>query len=726
MSISRLRKSRGYFIAAAFVLIALLVLAAVAIQSTVPPIITPASQGAQAASADAQVTDIAFKTISAQESTAPVIVGKDQIVLLITGVQPQAIYFPVCPQTPPDQTPKMKAFAQQIQKQFGGKFGMPDGRCKDDLEYLKTPKRQIPINPSAASWPQWTLACYQGISTGAAVSDQLLKTKISDMTDQMVDQAQSVEMLPGIKCEVRAPGTASGGSQGNNGPQLAQLVSGMSDPTQQKNFIAGLNTADQQALNQALSQQTTSLTQTNQQLTATNRQISSQINDLANQPCSSSESCAANQQTISDLKSQQATNQAAIDQNNAQLNNLKNAQVALAGTLPPASTGISNIGNGTGGNGTNQQPAPYYGQSNGNGFSNPSVDANNTPQSPFGGACTSRYVCSGNTLYYQAFGGQMTSYNPIVIQQGQCVTQPVQQCPYGCMAVNGVNGTTGSQSSFLSDFGTGLQLASQILKVFGGGSNNSSVANPNLSSQCAMTPQQSQNPPPSPYGTGTNGQQCYQPPPQPDPAQCTSGTWRPTSANQNGCITGYQCVPTGGGSTGGQAQPTTPSAQLSCQPQIADVGTPISFSFSCGSATASKGTGFDTGGALSGNASIPAPVPPSGTNQASYTLTCINQGVTASALCQVQLNKPGIVLVTNPKTASVGDSSLIGWITAGMQSCVISSPDDQDFTARNAGNSSTNGAATTSQLSSGTTRFQLDCQTLAGASKSATTTVSVQ
>jgi hypothetical protein len=91
----------------------------------------------------------------------------------------------------------------------------------------------------------------------------------------------------------------------------------------------------------------------------------------------------------------------------------------------------------------------------------------------------------------------------------------------------------------------------------------------------------------------------------------------------------------------------------------------------------------------------------------------------------VQLNKTGIVLVTNPKTVVNGDSALIGWITAGMQSCVVSSPEQQDFNARNANNTSVNGAATTSPIT-GLTHFQLDCTTLSGGTKSATTTVSLQ
>jgi hypothetical protein len=151
---------------------------------------------------------------------------------------------------------------------------------------------------------------------------------------------------------------------------------------------------------------------------------------------------------------------------------------------------------------------------------------------------------------------------------------------------------------------------------------------------------------------------------------------------------------------------------------------PISFSFACGNARGSAGTGFDTGGALNGNATAIAPTPPSGQNKATYTLTCINQGITASAQCDVELGRPGIVLVTNPKSVKGGDTSLLGWVTSGMKSCVISSPDQADFTQRNAANTSVNGAATTSPIVIDS-HFQLDCITLGGGSKQATTTITL-
>jgi hypothetical protein len=71
-----------------------------------------------------------------------------------------------------------------------------------------------------------------------------------------------------------------------------------------------------------------------------------------------------------------------------------------------------------------------------------------------------------------------------------------------------------------------------------------------------------------------------------------------------------------------------------------------------------------------------------------------------------------------------GESSTIGWLTSGMQKCVVSSPDMPDFTAANASNTSVNGMATTSPLTD-PARILLTCTTIGGATKSATTTVSV-
>lgn len=717
MSISRRKGSRGFSIVAAFIAAAILAAVAVAIQSTIPTRTVPASQGA--AAEEAAVTEVANKTAASSQSKAPIVPGKDVVTLLFSNQQQANLYYPVCPPNPPDPTSKMKSTAQSLPKYFpNSKLGIPDGRCKPDP---KNASRKI---PNDGNWQQWTLYCEDKAPNTAASANGKGYTR--DITDKDIDDLVPFFSVKAVECKMLPPGTQVGGKTPEQIKALAGQIAKTDDPAARAALTQGLNKADQDALSQALTEQKNDLLNDSQQRTNRNVLIDNQLKDIANgtddctnalptaQANSEAQAASAGEvasaydcrQKAAALAQEKAINQAQIAANQKQLDNLAAAKVALDPNANPDPNKVPP--------GTTPPTSPPSGPPNGGGFNNPNVGANNGPQSPFGGACNTRYVCSGNTLYYQSANSMgMYGGNPYggMPSTGQCMTQPVQQCPYGCQQIAGQTGT----QSTLSTIASGLQILSSVMKIFGsGGNNNTSLANNNLPSSCAMTPQQAGQP--SPYGTGTNGQPCYQPPQQPDPAQCTSGTWQPTSAQQNGCTSGWQCVP-GNGSGGAQ-----PTAQLSCQPQIADAGMPISFSFACGNSSGSTGTGFSTGGALSGNATSTAPNPPAGQNTATYTLTCINQGITSSAQCQVQLSKSGIVLVTNPKTVNTGETSLIGWITSGMKSCTISSPDQQDFTVRNSGNTSVNGAATTSPII-GTTRFRLDCQSLAGNTKSATTSV---
>ena len=232
---------------------------------------------------------------------------------------------------------------------------------------------------------------------------------------------------------------------------------------------------------------------------------------------------------------------------------------------------------------------------------------------------------------------------------------------------------------------------------------------------------------------GCSGTQCSQPPPQgtgcltapsqPDPSGCQNGTYKPTyGGTNNACVVGWQCVPgTGGGGT-------APTAQLSCQPKVADVGMEALITFSCSAGT-SSGSGFNTNGAQSGSATTTLSAPPGNTNTANFGLTCTNAGLTGSAQCSIQVGKPGIVLVANPKTVVSGKTSALGWVTSGMQKCIISSPNLSDFTSQNADKTSVNGTATTPPLTatnSATTtyNFLLSCVTLGGGTRQASTTVS--
>ncbi|HUO50418.1 MAG TPA: Ser-Thr-rich GPI-anchored membrane family protein, partial [Candidatus Paceibacterota bacterium] len=224
----------------------------------------------------------------------------------------------------------------------------------------------------------------------------------------------------------------------------------------------------------------------------------------------------------------------------------------------------------------------------------------------------------------------------------------------------------------------------------------------------------------TPYGVGTNGQACGQPPAQPDPSQCTTGSWQPTSASGNGCTTGFQCVPNG--SSSGTAAPT---AQLSCSPQTVEVGQSVAVAYACGGGSTTASSDAFTANGLSGSATIVVPQPPANTNTATYRLACSNaQGQTAGAQCSVQINQPSIVLVANPAQVPTGQTTTIGWVTAGMQSCVVSSPTDTSFTAQNASNKSVGGMATTNPITQAT-EYDLTCTTIGGQTTTASTTVKI-
>ena len=241
--------------------------------------------------------------------------------------------------------------------------------------------------------------------------------------------------------------------------------------------------------------------------------------------------------------------------------------------------------------------------------------------------------------------------------------------------------------------------------------------------------------PPQPCYNNANPTQCSASPQQPSSAQCTNGTWKPTTAAGNGCVSGWQCVPkalsTGGtGGTGTttentqQAKPQTPTAQISCQPQFIDVGMKLAISFACQNALMSSGHGFDTEGQLSGSTEVIVAKPALTRNTATYSLTCTNGGITSGAECSVQVSKPAIILVVNPARVQQGEPSAIGWVTSGMHSCVVSSPQMTDFTAKNANNTDVNGVALTPSITMPTDIF-LRCTTLGGATRTATTTIRI-
>ncbi len=210
--------------------------------------------------------------------------------------------------------------------------------------------------------------------------------------------------------------------------------------------------------------------------------------------------------------------------------------------------------------------------------------------------------------------------------------------------------------------------------------------------------------------------QCPPPPPQPPAAACTGSWQQQTTQGPSGqqCVTGWTCT---------AAASTDPSAEIACAPLVADAGMNVAISYSCGNSTTSTGTNFATAGALSGTTT--ATTPTTGTS-VTYAISCRNaQNQSKSASCTVQIAKPSIVLVVRPQAVPAGETATIGWVTSGMRSCVVSSPQSAAFTAENADNTAVSGSAKTPALTASMS-IVLNCETVGGNARTASTTVAVQ
>ncbi|HEY4524834.1 MAG TPA: hypothetical protein VJL39_00540, partial [Candidatus Paceibacterota bacterium] len=219
-------------------------------------------------------------------------------------------------------------------------------------------------------------------------------------------------------------------------------------------------------------------------------------------------------------------------------------------------------------------------------------------------------------------------------------------------------------------------------------------------------------------GTGTG--QCGTFPPKPDDSSCSGGSWRITTTSAlptSPACPVWQCVRDGGGGT-------MPAAEISCEPKTAEEGATIAISFKCTNATESRSIGFNAGGAHSGSVNQKLENVPDGVKSVRYGIACINGANSTTTECAVEVVRPRITLTASPKTVQPGQTSTIGWVTTDMRSCTISSPDQADFTARNASATSTSGVATTSPISR-LTRFELECETQTGDERIATTSVDI-
>lgn len=215
-------------------------------------------------------------------------------------------------------------------------------------------------------------------------------------------------------------------------------------------------------------------------------------------------------------------------------------------------------------------------------------------------------------------------------------------------------------------------------------------------------------------GGGTATGECQVLPAQPSPTLCVAGTWQQkTTTLSNGRVCPiWSCTPT----------PVPPTAQISCNPKQAEKGMKVAIVWNCSGATASRGLGFDSAGRLSGAIDITLSDVPENAASAKYGIACTNQSLGTTTECAVEIVWPRISLRVDPPAVPEGQTTVIGWTTTGMRSCVISSEEQLDFTRRNASATSTTGIATSSPIIE-ETHFALNCITLTGGTRAATATV---
>jgi hypothetical protein len=181
-----------------------------------------------------------------------------------------------------------------------------------------------------------------------------------------------------------------------------------------------------------------------------------------------------------------------------------------------------------------------------------------------------------------------------------------------------------------------------------------------------------------------------------------------------------------GAGNGGGGGAGSPSAELSCSPKIADVGMPVAISFGCANSSVSAGSNFSTDNKLSGSATPTIAKPQLGSNNKQvFGLTCMKEGKTDTKECTVEVNETSILLVANPNKIASGAEVNIGWVTGGMEECVIENDDLPNFTEENKNNTSASGVAKSPPIT-GDTEFKLSCTTRAGSTKTATIKVEVE
>ncbi|TSD05641.1 MAG: hypothetical protein Greene07147_346 [Parcubacteria group bacterium Greene0714_7] len=111
----------------------------------------------------------------------------------------------------------------------------------------------------------------------------------------------------------------------------------------------------------------------------------------------------------------------------------------------------------------------------------------------------------------------------------------------------------------------------------------------------------------------------------------------------------------------------TPVATLSVSPTSITAGYSSALTWSSTNATSCTGTGFSTGGALSGTVSVSPP------QTSNYSVSCTGAGGTATASATLTVtppsSSPSISLTASPSTVAVGGSTTLSWTSSNASYC---------------------------------------------------------
>ncbi|HVW82570.1 MAG TPA: LamG-like jellyroll fold domain-containing protein [Candidatus Paceibacterota bacterium] len=158
--------------------------------------------------------------------------------------------------------------------------------------------------------------------------------------------------------------------------------------------------------------------------------------------------------------------------------------------------------------------------------------------------------------------------------------------------------------------------------------------------------------------------------------------------------------------------PPPPTASLSANPSSIAAGQSSTLTWSSTGADSCSGTGFSTGGAVSGSASVtPA-------QTTTYTVLCTGSNGSANAAATVTVSQaaaPTVTIAADPSQVSSGGSSKVSWSSTDANSCIASG----DWN----GSKATSGSQTFNGITSPQT-YTLTCTGAGGqASGSATVTI---